>query len=1113
MTDEVLYSNLYPKEQSFSQLIIDLSYLIERSYIRITFKQIGKIAALRIYLIPSDISGIRYIDFLRQIYRNNKPVSWHNSRFKDIMKKLITILDYSLENWESGIFNSGLLFNSLNDFKKFDAKNLGKTNYFNIDSDSDLNFHIDRLIKNKEFAYLKLNKISKNLESRLSEIYDSIKFNDDYKKYYNQVSLIQDLKSSLYKYQIESISKMAFKESNISNNLMPNLLKINRNPSFYLDLLEFSFQNSPEFYESSRGGILAENMGLGKTLICLSLIVLTKFEISEIPEDFIERKVKDPETIPLLDQCVRTINRSSIPWRTHLNQLPQNCINKLENKPGFFYYKRSEHPKLDLTKIHSRSRPIIMEEKLLLSSTTLIIAPDNLFNQWSNEIKKHLLPNSLKILKLNKNQVIPKALDLIKFDLILMSQTVFISEESSKTELNKIYWKRFIIDEGHSMNQRSSRLVDLSKELKIERKWIVSGTPTSGLTKLQMNENNDSKNHSIKRKFDAKNDLIKLGYLISNFFNIKPWSVNPELFNKFFIKPLINEDYHSNESLLNLTNLLIVRHSLNDIESDIKLPPLYHKPIYLEPSYYNKLSVNLFTTVLALNAVSSEREDKDYMFHSANKQELRRLVTNLQRSTFYWTGFSIDDLKSLITFSKTCLDKKDGLNERFYYSIEDRELLKKCIHFCKLALSDKTWRITSNIHEMTYFIDDNLYDIYSNNFGISKNNDNINIFGAPQLYSLQKFFYKNRFSNDSTVLNERVVKSSDEFWTGYWKELTNKKTEKIKNDGKSIEIANINKELDKRQHNISPIKSNTNEIKQKISKNSKILGSASSKLSYICSRLLEHQFMRVKSIIFFEFEDSAYYLTECLDILGVNYFLYSTSISQAERFEKINEFTNFKEGICLIMDLKLASFGLTITSATRVYFLNPVWNRAIEAQAIKRAHRIGQNSEVFVETLVLKDTLEEEMFNRRFIEKEDEDVNELKIPVADDAKIRDFITKFKFLKMNSNEKTYNCFKSKIIDDTDRINFKKFDNDELLEPIGKKINDEIVWDIPLFSKESQSKITEFDQKSKIKKASIKNKEFISIKEDEYNTQKEMKESPKRVRFGEPREFAVKKLRFD
>jgi hypothetical protein len=58
------------------------------------------------------------------------------------------------------------------------------------------------------------------------------------------------------------------------------------------------------------------------------------------------------------------------------------------------------------------------------------------------------------------------------------------------------------------------------------------------------------------------------------------------------------------------------------------------------------------------------------------------------------------------------------------------------------------------------------------------------------------------------------------------------------------------------------------------------------------------------------------------------------------------------------METKVAAHGLNVTAASRVFFLNACWQKTVERQAIKRAHRIGQTKEVFVETLVLKDTIE-----------------------------------------------------------------------------------------------------------------------------------------------------------
>lgn len=74
-----------------------------------------------------------------------------------------------------------------------------------------------------------------------------------------------------------------------------------------------------------------------------------------------------------------------------------------------------------------------------------------------------------------------------------------------------------------------------------------------------------------------------------------------------------------------------------------------------------------------------------------------------------------------------------------------------------------------------------------------------------------------------------------------------------------------------------------------------------------------------------------------------------------------------------MMDLKQASTGLHCAAASRVYIITPIWRKEVEAQAIKRAHRIGQTREVFVETLVLKGTIEERLWRRRRARSADED--------------------------------------------------------------------------------------------------------------------------------------------
>jgi hypothetical protein len=65
------------------------------------------------------------------------------------------------------------------------------------------------------------------------------------------------------------------------------------------------------------------------------------------------------------------------------------------------------------------------------------------------------------------------------------------------------------------------------------------------------------------------------------------------------------------------------------------------------------------------------------------------------------------------------------------------------------------------------------------------------------------------------------------------------------------------------------------------------------------------------------------------------------------------------------MDITQAAFGLDMKSASRIYFINPVLNPQVEAQAIGRARRISQKKPVSVETLVLRGSVEEVIVRRR----------------------------------------------------------------------------------------------------------------------------------------------------
>ncbi len=71
----------------------------------------------------------------------------------------------------------------------------------------------------------------------------------------------------------------------------------------------------------------------------------------------------------------------------------------------------------------------------------------------------------------------------------------------------------------------------------------------------------------------------------------------------------------------------------------------------------------------------------------------------------------------------------------------------------------------------------------------------------------------------------------------------------------------------------------------------------------------------------------------------------------------------FKDGDApvFLISLKAGGFGLNLTEADYCFLLDPWWNPAAEAQAVDRAHRIGQTRHVMVYRMIAKGTIEEKV--------------------------------------------------------------------------------------------------------------------------------------------------------
>jgi SNF2 family DNA or RNA helicase len=128
--------------------------------------------------------------------------------------------------------------------------------------------------------------------------------------------------------------------------------------------------------------------------------------------------------------------------------------------------------------------------------------------------------------------------------------------------------------------------------------------------------------------------------------------------------------------------------------------------------------------------------------------------------------------------------------------------------------------------------------------------------------------------------------------------------------------------------------------------------------------LLEQQLKEVigggsKALVFSQFTSLLALVKEQLDAAGINYEYLDGQTTK--RADKVKNFQDNDDVKVFLISLKAGGSGLNLTAAQYVYLLDPWWNPAVEAQAIDRAHRMGQKNPVFAYRMTCKNTVEDKI--------------------------------------------------------------------------------------------------------------------------------------------------------
>ncbi|THH28395.1 hypothetical protein EUX98_g5793 [Antrodiella citrinella] len=755
------------------------------------------------------------------------------------------------------------------------------------------------------------------------------------------------MRTTLYPYQCRSVEAMICRE--LKQHAVPNPLYIpvhgvDGSHQYYLQPGTLEILSTQPIVPSSKGGMLCEELGTGKTVMVLALIHATlhqlpKPEVSplsdcavltplslrafSLTDDVCARQLGNVRTPPspfipslrefLIQYC--TTQPIGLSIQQFQDAIPdqQLALALTRNVPFYFHYDADATVFSSGRASGQRRRTEPTPQKLFISAATLVVVPSNLLNQWQNEIYKHC-DDSFRCLMVRDSAPLPAGVVLAKsYDIILMSHSRFSAEASKGKASQQQKWTICKCPSIHpKIRVPDSNLMGLKFGDGTQSELQYPDEPA--IDQLQYPDPSVDSSFSLTSQAWTpadREDMKKLANMMTHFLEIDPFASDSKMFTTHVIAPLLDSAGPrpgSIQVLKQVMNMVMIRHRSDDVEADILLPVMKHETVLLDLEEYGVRSYNMLQAAITINAVDSERKDIDYLFNSRNRGHLLQTIENMSQAMFWHRDEDLMNINELFARKDTYKEKAQTSD---WVSTQDQALLDQAISVIEDAMANSIWKAL-NQHIFVYH----------------------QVAGIPPTFTGEEWLVK--------APKEELVDLLDRSQPG-------------------------------------PV----------------IRNSTSSKLNYILKEVMTHA-KEDKILIFSKSPLTLAYIAESLELLKVKSLIFTSKVPLREREQNVTTFETSDLYRIFLMELKHGARGLNLITASRVIFCEPVWQADVETQAIKRVHRIGQTKPVQVKTLAIRSTFEELMLSQR--QKGDsEDAPKHTKAVADDHTMRDFIANPTFL--------------------------------------------------------------------------------------------------------------------
>ncbi|GAD92427.1 SNF2 family helicase/ATPase [Paecilomyces variotii No. 5] len=594
------------------------------------------------------------------------------------------------------------------------------------------------------------------------------------------------------------------------------------------------------------GGLLADMMGLGKTLSILSLVMAT------LPE--------------------------SRNWEQMI-------------------------PSADLV----RGSPGIRNTR-----TTLLVSPLSAVNNWVTQIKEHLTEGAISYYVFHGPSRTTDVDELAKYDLVITTYSIVLSELSRRgskrgvSPLTKMNMFRIVLDEAHTIREQNAAQTQAILRLNAARRWSVTGTP-------------------IQNRLE---DLIS----VTKFLRLFPYDDRST-----FSAAILSKFKSGDANVLASLRVFVDSFTLRRVKDKIDLPPRHDKIVSLTFSEKEKELHDFFKreSNVMMNVIAGESKTKmgGRMYHHVLKAMMI--------------------LRQVSAHGKELLDKED--RERIKgLSVHDAIDLEEGANDPPAATDRKAYEMFSLMQDSSADIcascGKHLEEKYSETGAVDKKEPIAVVLPCFDVVCTDCFSaWKDLFHGqpDSSSVNQIRCPVCEGWIPSAYSTITPLGFQEYwETQAQAKQSRKHAKSLGEYEGPHTKTKALISHLLDTVEEN-KALG--------------ENE-RPIKSVIFSAWTSHLDLIEIALNDNGITgYTRLDGTMSLAARNKALNTFRDDDRITILLATIGAGGVGLNLTSASKVYVMEPQYNPAAVAQAVDRVHRLGQTREVTTIQFIMKDSIEEKI--------------------------------------------------------------------------------------------------------------------------------------------------------